>query len=263
MSELSGTLAGVGTPAILRFLGDLEQSGRVRFWNSRWSGEVVLDRGRVAGAAFGAERGIDALEAIALALRHGQFAFASGDGAPPDGWSAGLPVDDLTERLARLEAESAALAPDGALLAAVPRPVAGAAQEATAPEPPATSVEPVLSLDRQALQVCLAINGHRTVEEVAAGYGLARTARLLGALVETGVLELVAPQTAQEPEPVATAQVLAGPTNGQGQPANVVVDASPPPSAGSGEHPLRYWLRPLVLAAVALVLLALTRWQAG
>ena len=265
MSELSGSLVGIGTPAILHFLAGLEKSGRLYIWDGPWAGEVFLDSGRVSGATFDAERGLDALEAIVLSLPQAQFAFETGATTPPPGCA--LPAvppsaDGLVARLARLEADYAGLAPGIPLLAAVPRPVDGQFAVAGVAESlgePAAAAAQALSLDRRALQVCLAVDGRRTVAELAAGYGVARTARLLRTLVESGVLELAAPS--QWEEPPAAVGALAEGMNVEA-PATTVAAATPSPPQATGES-LRYWLRPLVLAALTLILLALTRWQAG
>ena len=105
-------------------------------------------------------------------------------------------------RLARLEADYARLAPGIPLPAAVPRPVDGQLAVAGVAEgigEPGAAAAPARRLDRRALQVCLAVDGRRTVAELAAGYGMARTARLLRTLVESGVLELTVPSQWEEP----------------------------------------------------------------
>ena len=86
MIGLSGSLQAVGFRALTGFLGDLGKSGTLRISHHQWSGEVVYDRGEVVGAAMGAERGLAALDAIALALPEGEFAFVDAPpGSPPEG----------------------------------------------------------------------------------------------------------------------------------------------------------------------------------
>jgi hypothetical protein len=86
MIGLSGSLQAVGFRALTGFLGDLGKSGTLRISHHEWSGAVVYDRGDVVGAAMGAERGLAALDAIALALPAGEFAFVDAPpGSPPQG----------------------------------------------------------------------------------------------------------------------------------------------------------------------------------
>jgi hypothetical protein len=78
MTDSLGSPAIVGLPAAVDRLAALRKSGRLRVSHGRWSGELAFDEGRLVAAAFGTERGLAALNAIALALPGGRFAFTAG-----------------------------------------------------------------------------------------------------------------------------------------------------------------------------------------
>src|SRR5919201_108228 len=79
MTELSGTLEGIGLAPLVSFLAGLGKSGRLTITDGPMGGEVFLDSGQLVGAAFDAERGLPALEAIGLALSSGRFGFVEQD----------------------------------------------------------------------------------------------------------------------------------------------------------------------------------------
>src|SRR5436853_579395 len=83
MAELRGSLEGIGFPALVGFLASLEKSGCLQLTSSQGGGTVSFTAGRVVAAAYGAERGLPALEALALALPRASFVFV--DGALPPG----------------------------------------------------------------------------------------------------------------------------------------------------------------------------------
>jgi hypothetical protein len=93
MIGLSGSLSAIGLRALVRFLADLAKTGTLRVSHDRWMGEVAFERGTVVGASFEAERGLAALDAIALALPTGDFVFAD---APAEGVPAGARNIDLS-----------------------------------------------------------------------------------------------------------------------------------------------------------------------
>ena len=68
MTELSGTLVGVGLPAIVRFLSGLKKTGRLDVGLGDWGGEISFDAGRVTAASLGSRRGLPALDALVHAL---------------------------------------------------------------------------------------------------------------------------------------------------------------------------------------------------
>ncbi|MGH2353102.1 MAG: DUF4388 domain-containing protein, partial [Chloroflexota bacterium] len=79
MTELRGSLKGIGLPALVRLLAGLRKSGCLHLGHDRWGGEIYLEEGRVVAAEFGADRGAAALDALVLALPESQFAFAEGE----------------------------------------------------------------------------------------------------------------------------------------------------------------------------------------
>src|SRR5580765_8004805 len=93
MTELSGTLDGIGLFPLLNFLGSLKAVGRLTISDADLSGSLHLHDGRVVGATFGVDEGEVALDAIGLALGSGHFEF----------------VDDEADRTENLEMSSAEL----------------------------------------------------------------------------------------------------------------------------------------------------------
>ena len=86
MSELSGTLEGVGLPAIVRFLTGLKKTGCLRVVHEGWHGEIFFESGEVKSATLGSRRGLPALDALVQALPGASFEFDS-DVAMPEGTS--------------------------------------------------------------------------------------------------------------------------------------------------------------------------------
>src|SRR5712692_1560124 len=78
MTELSGTLDGVGLPAIVRFLTGLRKTGCLHIVHNDWRGEIFFDQGQVSGASLASRHGLTALDALVQALPGGDFTF---DGA--------------------------------------------------------------------------------------------------------------------------------------------------------------------------------------
>ncbi|HEX2514084.1 MAG TPA: hypothetical protein VH257_05210, partial [Chloroflexota bacterium] len=211
-------MQAVGFRALTGFLGDLGKSGTLRISHQQWSGEVVYDRGKVVGAAMGAERGLAALDAIALALPEGEFAFVDAPPGPPPGsserserpgkgWSPGaspegerevsLSPPALRARLDELLGQPAGGADILLTPATVPSVVQGEGVGGMGPALPAGQV----ALTRGAIQTLLAVDGQRTVAEIAAGRGLAETIKDLQSLIRQGLIAVPqAPTEAPAPE---------------------------------------------------------------
>ncbi len=184
MSGLSGILEAVGLQAIIGFLAGLRKSGTLRLVYDGWSGEVIFDRGEVVDAAFGAERGLAALDALALALPAGTFSFVEGpaESVPPEARTIDLSPQALQAHLESvLEPGSGALAP-ALTPATVPLLVPG--DGVAAGEDGARKV----ALTRGAIQTLLAVDGQRSVAEIAAGRGFAETIKDLQALARQGLI---------------------------------------------------------------------------
>ncbi len=194
MISLGGTLEGIGLPALVRFLAGLRSSGRLLVADDSWGGEVGFDEGRVVAAAFGAERGLAALEAIALALPRGEFRFAGG--AVPEGRDVDLPPEDLERYLTSLAEEQVALARAIPSLAAVPRPVDPGPDGAGAPER--------ITIDRSTLFSLLLVDGQRTVQalcEQRGERGAAQTLKELAWLAGSGLVVIDPPPPAAPEDP--------------------------------------------------------------
>ena len=216
MISLGGTLEGIGLPALVRFLAGLRSSGRLLVADDSWGGEVGFDEGRVVAAAFGAERGLAALEAIALALPRGEFRFAGG--AVPEGRDVDLPPEDLERYLTSLAEEQVALARAIPSLAAVPRPVDPGPDGAGAPER--------ITIDRSTLFSLLLVDGQRTVQalcEQRGERGAAQTLKELAWLAGSGLVVIDPPPTAAPEDPRASPPD--GPPDGP--------DAPPPDGPGA------------------------------
>ena len=77
MTELSGTLDGVGLPAIVRFLAGLNKTGCLRVTHDDWRGQIYFDAGQVTSASLGSRNGVPALDAMVQILVAGRFSFES------------------------------------------------------------------------------------------------------------------------------------------------------------------------------------------
>lgn len=194
MSNLSGTLESISLAPLVGFLAGLRKSGRLSVSDGPWAGSIFLEEGRVVGAAFGAERGLDALDAIALALAKGQFAYAEDDASDVE-LNLMMSPAELQKHLGELAQEGAALSEAVPSLAAVPTVVVQ--------EPADDSGE--VRLDRATLKLLLALDGGRTVAELAAHRGVIRTLRELAHLVELNLVRLnvAAPADGRVPPPTA------------------------------------------------------------
>src|SRR5687767_2190170 len=151
MTDLSGTLEGVGLPAVVRFLSGLHKSGCLRIEHQDWHGEVFFDAGRVTSAAFGSRTGLSALDALVQALPGGTFRFDS-EFQPPANGNIDLSQEALQAHLDELVARTASGSPSLPSLDAVPHVVPLTDQAPT---------EDAVPLDRGSLQTLLAVDGVR------------------------------------------------------------------------------------------------------
>ncbi len=287
MTELSGSLDGIGLPALIRFLAGLRKSGTLRIWQGGWAGEIGFAGGQAVTASLGPERGLAALEGLMLLSAGGRFSFQ--ESAPPAEQTIAMTGEELDAYLTGLAAHAAQLAHLIPSLAAIPVVVP--------PTEPPSSGEQV-TLERGTLALLLAIDGWRTVSELAAGKGLASTLRALSRLITLGLVQIRLPgRPAQEPAPppataapgtseservavpstqpppqlrqAAAAAVQAeagttpaGPTT-MPVPAPAEAAAARPPAphpAVPRAGPFRYWQRALILA-FAILLLVILNWQ--
>ena len=174
--ELTGSVQGAGLAQLVRVLGDLGKSGCLRISDGRWAGEVSFDRGELIAAAFGLERGLAALEAIVFALPRAQFTFT--DGVAPMEREIQIPRRELEARLAATIAARAMLPPAISTPADVPR--------LAAPDRP--GLPEAIRLGRSAVRTLLAVDGRRSIQEIAGDHGLAQTVRELAVLARAGLV---------------------------------------------------------------------------
>lgn len=181
MTELSGTLQGLGLPAIIRFLGGLKKSGCLRITEHGWEGEIFFEEGQVREARLGTRRGLAVLDALVETFSNGSFVFDSQAilTAEP---SIRLSPEALQ---AHLEEISARVAKDRCLL---PHPDAVLAHRL---ESDADGHDEPLVLDRGALQTLLSIDGERSVRELVAQRGTFDVLWQVATLTAAGLVEPV------------------------------------------------------------------------
>ncbi len=153
MVELTGTLDGIGLPAIVRLLGELRETGVLRITSGTWRGELAFASGQLVSAQFGQDRGLDALDACVVMLAQGDFTFVEGEVTPEP--HLDVSADVLRQHLDQRSEEH--LGPTAGLpsLDAVPH-LAGE---------PAPSADQLV-LDRMAVQVLLLVDGQRSVRDI-------------------------------------------------------------------------------------------------
>jgi signal peptidase I len=175
MSQLSGSLSFVEVGPLVRLLANLRKTGELVLSQDCWSARLLLDHGRLTGAAVADRGGVEALEFICVALSKAEFDFQ--DRSP--NVSANLePNPDPLAQLERLAGETHPW--NGTLPApqAVPHLVRSTTLQ--------NDVDVVLGL--AALHVLGDMDGRVTVLELAARHGLLRTLKSLNRLRELGVI---------------------------------------------------------------------------
>jgi hypothetical protein len=243
--ELRGSLRGIGLPQLIRFLSGLQASGCLRITCDQWAGDLCFADGQVVSASFGRERGRAAIVAIVLALPRGRFIF--GDAAAPEDRNVQIAADELQDYIDQLAVEHASLAEVPLAPSAIPRAIV----PANAPTVSSAGDEKVV-LGRSAMRTLLAIDGRRTIAELGGEDHLVPTLHDLTTLLAQDLVCIDAPPATTVP------QVAPAP---QGEPARSAADQPTPSDAAQpDESTLRYWLRPIILALVALALLGVT-WR--
>jgi hypothetical protein len=227
MTELSGSLEGIGLSPLIGFLTGLGKSGRLAVEEGPMAGEVHLETGQVIGAAFDVERGLPALDAIGLALGNGRFTFREANSAELER-NLTLNAGELRQHLDELAHEQVAIATAIPSLMAVPRV---AVDDADSDEE--------IGLDRDTLRLLLVLDGRRSVAELARERGLLRTLKQLSRLAQLGLARVDVPA---EPlgGPVPTSPVEWRPGDGsqteRGEPE--------PPTPGPAGNTWSRWHRP-------------------
>ncbi len=182
MTELSGTLEGVGLPAIVRFLAALQKAGCLRITHQDWRGEIQFDAGQIVSASIGSRKGLAALDALILALPGASFVFD--DKARLEGESNVLLTQEALhahlDELAQRTANGGPMLPS---LDAVPQLV---------PQDDESAAEETVPLDRGTLQTLLAIDGKRSVREIIGVRGSFEALWQVASLSEVGLVRLPA-----------------------------------------------------------------------
>jgi hypothetical protein len=190
MTELSGMLDGLGLSAIVRFLGGLNKSGRLRLSQHDWVGEIHFDSGRLTHASLGTRSGLTALDALVELLPRASFSFDS-HAAPTGEPTIQLGYDEL---LTHLDEVVARVARGERRL-----PDADAVPMQTTID---SGGEGPLQLDRAALQTLLAVDGQRSVREIVARRGSFDALWHLASLRDVGLISFEQPRLEREPASV-------------------------------------------------------------
>jgi hypothetical protein len=256
MTELSGTLDGIGLFALLNFLAGLKSRGRLAITDRELSGALYFTDGRVVGASFGNDSGEVALDAIGLALGQGRFSFADEGGEQPTNLRMDGP--ELQQHLEHLQAERARIMSGIPSLDSVPRVNIddGADDQA-------------ISLDRGTLRLLVKCDGQLSVLDLAREAGLLSTLKRLANLHEQQLIsvdgssaspsqpqapqwtqEAPAPQPIQEEPAPQAPQDMAEDTIVLTRPPSIPTTPAPPPAptpeparepADATSHPRRPW----------------------
>jgi hypothetical protein len=180
MTELSGTLEGVGLPAIVRFLTELEKTGSLRILHDDWQGEILFEAGQLTSASLGSRYGLAALDALVQALPGASFTFDTSSQA------SSAPNIDLNPKALQTHLDELV----ACIASGAPRlPSVDAVPELVAQEDSAMGEDP-LPLDRGTLQTLLAVDGQRTVREIVAQRGTFDALWQLGSLNDVALVRL-------------------------------------------------------------------------
>ena len=177
MLHMSGTLGeDLELVELARFLTSTGLSGLLTIEDPPFSGQLFLAERGLGGARFANETGQPALEAIALGLSKGRFAFSSGAADALDNLRlSGTELVAQLEALAEASSRFARVVPS---LAAVPRQVTEDTEE-----------DGPVSISREALRMLLTCTGRASVADLAERYGLLNTLKQLAQLVELKLIE--------------------------------------------------------------------------
>jgi Domain of unknown function (DUF4388) len=185
MAQLAGSLDSVPLPNLLGFLHTLNKSGYLELSEGRARAEIGLDRGLVVNAAFDSRHGVEALEAAVLMLPAGQFSFT--EGVLPKDRDINTDTDELVTHLDDIVHERTILGLAMPWHRAVPSvaPTVGEVGE--------------IMLDGPTVETLLAVDGKRTVGDIALVHGAGRTAHAIKRLQEAGIVSVEPLNTETEP----------------------------------------------------------------
>jgi hypothetical protein len=231
MTELSGTLDGIGLFSLLNFLAGLKARGRLAIIDGELAGTLSFAEGRVVGATFGSDSGQVALDAIGLALGQGRFDFR----------------DDAVERPANLTLEPAELqkhleelaSERQRIMAGIPSLDALPVSLMEGPD------EQPIALDRGTLRLLLRCDGRNSVLDLAREGGLLITLKRLANLHELKLVQVRKDAAVEEPALEETI-VLTRPAHVEMQAPNSAVAPAQEQARGStadstSAHPRRPW----------------------
>jgi Domain of unknown function (DUF4388) len=236
MPRLWGTLSLTGLPELLRFLGEVEATGRLRVSGTGRTGELWVEGGRIVGARSGATRGRAALAELAqLARPEGEFDYAD-EPAPRAETDAELLALGATDAIAALEAATERWDRYGHLMGT---------RWALVPPRPEGVGEAALTLDRSSVRVLLGIGrGQDTLEALVEEGGLeqATVARTLESLRDLGLVRPVPPEVAPPRAAPAPPETPAPPEAPDPPGPPLVGEPEPPPAAPRPRfRPSRSW----------------------
>jgi Domain of unknown function (DUF4388) len=223
MTELSGTLDGIGLFALLNFLSGLKAHGRLAITDRELSGSLFLSDGRVVGARFGSDTGEVALDAIGLALGQGRFDFADDGADRPVNLTMDAP--ELQQHLEQLASERQRIMASIPSLDSVPVSMMDGPDD-----------QPI-ALDRGTLRLLLRCDGRRSVLDLAREGGLLPALKRLASLHELKLIDVTRPPALAEETIVLTRPVAAD------MPEPTIVQAAGPDRepADAASHPRRPW----------------------
>jgi hypothetical protein len=231
MTELSGTLDGIGLFSLLNFLAGLKARGRLAIIDGELTGTLSFVDGRVVGATFGSDSGQVALDAIGLALGQGRFDF--GDDGVERPANLDLESADLQKHLEQLASERQRIMAGIPSLEAIPV----SAMEGPDEQP--------IALDRGTLRLLLLCDGRRSVLDLAREGGLLVTLKRLANLHELKLVEVRKQGAVAEAVPEDTI-VLTRPAHVEMPTQTASVASAPdqtrsPTNDAASAHPRRPW----------------------
>jgi hypothetical protein len=222
MTELSGTLDGIGLFPLLNFLSGLKARGRLAIADRDLSGSLFLSDGRVVGATFGGDTGQVALDAIGLALGQGRFDFADDGAERPVNQT--MDASELQQHLEQLASERQRIMASIPSLDAVPVSMIDGPDD-----------QPI-ALDRGTLRLLLRCDGRGSVLDLARDGGLLPALKRLAHLHELKLIDVTQPGA-----PADETIVLTRPAADMAESTIAQAPGAARESADAASHPRRPW----------------------
>jgi hypothetical protein len=108
VSELKGSLTGVGLPAVVQLIGELRHTGTLHLTEASKNGALAFENGRLVAAECGQAQGLQAVAHCALDLPAADFSFF--EGTPTAVRTLDLGPADLNKLLTRIGSTDFSLA---------------------------------------------------------------------------------------------------------------------------------------------------------